>query len=55
MAKNDTRLIVALRCQVCKNKNYTTYKNKKLQDKLSSKKYCPVCTAHTQHEETKLK
>ena len=55
MAKKETRTIVALRCEVCKNKNYTTYKSKQLQDKLGNKKFCAKCQKHTQHVETKLK
>ncbi len=55
MAKKETRVIIALRCQVCKNKNYTTYKSKALQEKIENKKFCPNCKKHTLHEETKLK
>jgi large subunit ribosomal protein L33 len=55
MAKKETRVIVALKCKECKNKNYTTYKSKSLQEKLSNKKYCPTCKKHTLHEEAKIK
>lgn len=56
MAKKDKRLIVALRCEECKNKNYTVYKNKQqTQVKLEVKKFCQTCKAHTSHKETKLK
>jgi len=55
MAKKDSRIIVALKCVVCKNKNYTTYKNKNLQKKLENRKFCPVCRKHTNHKETKVK
>lgn len=55
MAKRDTRSIVALRCEVCKNKNYTIYKSQTLKEKLGGKKYCSTCRKHTAHVETKLK
>lgn len=55
MAKKETKVIVALRCEVCKNKNYTTYKSKQALEKLSNNKYCPKCSKHTMHEETKAK
>ncbi|MBN2101136.1 50S ribosomal protein L33 [Candidatus Dojkabacteria bacterium] len=55
MAKKENRVIVALKCEECGEKNYTTYKNKQLQEKLEAQKYCPKCKKHTQHKETKLK
>jgi large subunit ribosomal protein L33 len=48
------RDIVTLACADCKNRNYTTTKNKKTTpDKLELKKYCPTCRKHTAHKETK--
>jgi len=48
------RDIIVLGCEVCKNKNYTTTKNKRrTPDKFSIKKYCPNCRTHTLHKETK--
>ena len=36
------REIITLACEQCKNRNYTSTKNKrKTPDKLSFKKYCP--------------
>jgi large subunit ribosomal protein L33 len=50
------REIIALQCSECKNKNYTTTKNKKnTPDKLEIKKYCNTCKKHTNHKETKVK
>ena len=41
-------------CTVCKNRNYTSMKNKKKNpDKLERKKFCPTCRKHTIHKETK--
>ncbi|MBN1903565.1 MAG: 50S ribosomal protein L33 [Deltaproteobacteria bacterium] len=48
------RDIITLSCEQCKNRNYTTTKNKKkTPDKLSFKKYCAFCRSHTIHKETK--
>jgi len=49
------RDIITLQCSDCKNRNYTTTKNKKRQpDKFSIKKFCPSCRAHTLHKEAKV-
>jgi len=48
------RDIVTLGCTECKNRNYTTTKNKKATtDKLEFKKYCRFCRRHTIHREIK--
>ena len=48
------REIVTLACTECKQRNYTTTKNKKnTPDKLEFKKYCRFCRKHTPHRETK--
>jgi large subunit ribosomal protein L33 len=48
------RDIITLACTDCKNRNYTTTKNKKTTpDKLELKKFCPSCRKHTNHKETK--
>ncbi len=48
------RDIVTLACGECKERNYTTTKNKKkTTDKLELKKYCSSCKKHTMHKETK--
>ncbi|MCL1926840.1 MAG: 50S ribosomal protein L33 [Syntrophorhabdaceae bacterium] len=48
------RDIIILACADCKNRNYTTTKNKKTTpDKLELKKFCPTCRKHTAHKETK--
>ena len=41
------RVKITLRCNECKQRNYNTMKNKKLN------KYCPFCRKHTVHTETK--
>ncbi len=48
------RDIIMLACVDCKNRNYTTTKNKKTTpDKLELKKFCSTCRKHTAHKETK--
>ncbi len=49
------RSFVSLECSVCKERNYTTTKNrKKSQDKLHFSKFCPRCRKHTEHKEGKI-
>ena len=50
------RSIVTLECTVCKNRNYSTTKNKRTTtEKLQFSKYCnsPKCRKHQLHKETK--
>ncbi len=48
------REIITLECTVCKNRNYTTTKNKKLhQEKLEINKFCKFDRKHTLHKEIK--
>jgi large subunit ribosomal protein L33 len=48
------REIITLACSQCKQRNYTTTKNKKITtDKLLLKKYCKFCKTHTEHKETR--
>ena len=45
---------VVLACEVCKQRNYDTMKNKKNDpDRITMKKYCKFCGKHTDHKETK--
>ena len=53
MAKGNV-IIVGLKCETCKRRNYTTTKNKKKKpDKLKLKKYCSHCRTHKVHKESK--
>ncbi|MBI5182712.1 MAG: 50S ribosomal protein L33 [Nitrospirae bacterium] len=48
------REIITLACTQCKQRNYSTTKNKRnTPDKLEFKKYCKFCKLHTLHKETK--
>ncbi len=54
MAKKEDRIIITLACVDCKERNYTTMKNKRNSpDRLSLKKYCSRCRGHREHKETK--
>jgi len=48
------RVQITLACQECKQRNYSTTKNKKNNpDRIEMKKYCRFCRKHTMHKETK--
>ncbi|MBC7075257.1 MAG: 50S ribosomal protein L33 [Syntrophomonadaceae bacterium] len=48
------RVGIVLACTNCKQRNYTTTKNKKKHtERIEIKKYCKFCNAHTVHRETK--
>lgn len=48
------RTVITLACNECKNRNYTTNKNKKNDpDRIELKKFCPTCRKQTLHKETK--
>jgi large subunit ribosomal protein L33 len=54
MAKKDVRIVVTLACSECKERNYTTQKNRRNdQGRLEFNKYCPRCRKHTAHKEQK--
>jgi large subunit ribosomal protein L33 len=55
MAKaKDVRPVITLACSDCKERNYTTQKNRRNdQTRLELKKYCPRCRKHTLHKESK--
>jgi len=46
--------MVVLACEDCKERNYTTIKNKKNnKERMELSKYCASCKKHTNHKETK--
>ena len=48
------RVNITLACTECKQRNYSTTKNKKNNpDRMEIKKYCKFCKAHTVHKETR--
>ncbi|WP_376793337.1 50S ribosomal protein L33 [Thermoflexus sp.] len=53
MAK-EVRVVITLACTECKERNYTTQKNRNNDpNRLELRKYCPRCRKHTLHRETK--
>lgn len=51
---NNMRVKVTMACTECKQRNYTTMKNKKNNpDRIEMSKYCKFCKKHTAHRETK--
>jgi large subunit ribosomal protein L33 len=53
-AKKANRLTVTLACVDCKERTYTTEKNRKnTQGRLELMKYCPRCRKHAMHRETR--
>ncbi|QQY79429.1 LSU ribosomal protein L33P [Keratinibaculum paraultunense] len=45
---------IILACTDCKQRNYTTTKNKRNNtERLEIRKYCKFCKTHTVHKETK--
>ena len=54
MAKKANRMVVTLACTVCKERNYTTEKNRKNDTaRIAMNKYCKSCRKHTEHREEK--
>jgi large subunit ribosomal protein L33 len=48
------RDIITLECTVCKERNYSTTKNKKTHSgRVEYKKFCRFCSQHTAHKETR--
>ena len=48
------RVGFTLRCEVCKEENYISKKNKRnTPDRLEANKYCPRCRKSTAHKEKK--
>jgi large subunit ribosomal protein L33 len=50
----SARVIITLECQECKERNYSTTKNKRANaEKLELSKFCKRCRIHRKHKETK--
>jgi len=48
------REIITLQCNECKERNYTSTKNKKTKtERLELSKFCPRCRKHQDHREIK--
>jgi large subunit ribosomal protein L33 len=55
MAKHsDIRPSITMACNVCKERNYITKKNRRNNpDRMELTKFCPRCRTHTAHRETR--
>ena len=54
MAKKQDRVIIYLACTECKERNYTSSKNKRNDPgRMELNKFCPRCRLHRLHRETK--
>jgi len=52
--KGEARALITLACTQCKERNYTSQKNKKNDpQRLELKKFCPRCRTHTLHREVR--
>jgi large subunit ribosomal protein L33 len=48
------REIITMQCGDCKERNYSTTKNRKTTpDRIEMKKFCKRCRKHTPHKEVK--
>ncbi|MFO7171564.1 MAG: 50S ribosomal protein L33 [Bacillota bacterium] len=54
MAAKGNRVIITMACSECKNRNYSTTKNRRNDPgRLELRKFCPTCGRHTLHRETR--
>ncbi len=52
--KKGIRPVITLECTECKERNYTTEKNRRNDPgRMELEKYCKRCKKHTMHRETK--
>lgn len=54
MAKKEDRLVIDLACTECRQRTYTTQKNRRNDpDRIELRKYCPRCRGHRLHREAR--
>ena len=54
MAKKANRMVITLACTECRERNYTSEKNRRNDSgRLELKKFCSRCNGHTLHRETR--
>lgn len=52
--KTEARIIIHLACTECRERNYTTQKNRRNDaDRMELAKYCPRCRSHKPHREVR--
>ena len=54
MAKKEDRIVITLACSDCRERSYTTTKNRRNDpDRLELNKFCPRCRQHRLHREAR--
>jgi large subunit ribosomal protein L33 len=54
MAKKEDRLVIHMACTSCRQRNYTSEKNKRNDaDRIELRKFCPRCRSHQVHREAR--
>lgn len=54
MAKKGARQVITLECTECKERNYTSEKNRRNDpNRIELSKFCPRCREHRLHKETR--
>jgi large subunit ribosomal protein L33 len=54
MAKKEDRVVIDMACPECRQRTYTTEKNRRNDpDRLELKKYCPRCRCHRVFKEAR--
>lgn len=54
MAKKEDRIVIHLACTECRERTYTTTKNRRNDpERLELRKYCPRCRRPQVHRETR--
>ncbi len=52
--KGEVRTVIHLACGECRERNYTTQKNRRNDaDRIELSKYCPRCRQHRAHREVR--
>jgi large subunit ribosomal protein L33 len=54
VAKKEDRIVITLACSECRERNYSTAKNRRNDaDRMELKKFCPRCRVHRLHRESR--
>jgi large subunit ribosomal protein L33 len=54
VARKEDRVVITLACPDCRERTYTTTKNRRNDpDRLELNKYCPRCRHHRVHREVR--
>jgi large subunit ribosomal protein L33 len=54
VAKKEDRIVITLACTECRERNYTSTKNRRNDaDRIELRKFCRRCRVHRPHRETR--